>query len=585
MFGRFALFGFSLVAVLSVPLVPAQQPQNSIPSAAQQGASVIRSTTRLVQVRVFVQDGKGEPITDLKSEDFKVLDEGKPQNIALFSAESIVPVKLAHPLPNNVFTNRFDLKGEGEGSATVVLFDALNTSGSDLIYVRKHVLRFLQTLKPQDHVAIYALTTQLLVLHEFTEDAAALVSAVNHFIPRESVAYDASNVENVNLVDLGAAKDWLGFQNALNNANAMIGDRNKINRVGTTSAAIQAIAAHVAAIPGQKSLIWVSGGFPLQIGTVTIGLTDMNSLSAGLYRSAPLSRGDSTNHLNQSDRDSESLEPVVNRAALALSRANVAIYPVDARGVELEPTTSPNERSRATSQDSATLTKEQESRDSSKLLADRTGGLAFFGSNDIGAAMHRAMDDAQHGYTIGFYPDHDKWNGKFREIKINVAVKGARLRYRKGYLAGAYHAETEKDLNSALQETALNPLESTTLGMIVEGKRLEPIGRNLQLRIGIDPKQLLLQESHGQQKGAVDLLFVQRDSAGKILSAEKQHLDLKLPQAQYEFLAKAGLVLEHHMSVSPQATEIRVAVSDTGSGAVGSVTIPAQTFFASEKGN
>src|ERR1035438_685042 len=154
MFGRFALFGFSLVAVLSVPLVPAQQPQNSIPSAAQQGASVIRSTTRLVQVRVFVQDGKGEPITDLKSEDFKVLDEGKPQNIALFSAESIVPVKLAHPLPNNVFTNRFDLKGEGEGSATVVLFDALNTSGSDLIYVRKHVLRFLQTLTPQDHVAI-----------------------------------------------------------------------------------------------------------------------------------------------------------------------------------------------------------------------------------------------------------------------------------------------------------------------------------------------------------------------------------------------------------------------------------------------
>jgi hypothetical protein len=116
--------------------------------------------------------------------------------------------------------------------------------------------------------------------------------------------------------------------------------------------------------------------------------------------------------------------------------------------------------------------------------------------------------------------------------------------------------------------------------MIVEGKPIEPLSaRNLQLRIGIDPKQLLLQDSHSHQKGSVDLLFVQRDSAGKILSAEKQHLDLNLPQAQYESLAKTGMVFEHHMTVNPQATEIRVVVSDAGSGAVGSVTIPGKPFF------
>jgi hypothetical protein len=98
--------------------------------------------------------------------------------------------------------------------------------------------------------------------------------------------------------------------------------------------------------------------------------------------------------------------------------------------------------------------------------------------------------------------------------------------------------------------------------MIVEGKLIEPTSsHNLQLRIGIDPKQLLLQESHNRQKGGVDLIFAQRDSVGKILSAEKQHLDLKLQQAQYEFLAKAGMVLEYHMAIKPQATEIRVVVS------------------------
>ena len=131
----------------------------------------------------------------------------------MFSAEA-VPTKLAHPLPDNAFTNRFDLRGQGAGSVTVVLFDALNTSGPDQIYVRKQVLRFLRTLKPEDHVAIYALTTQLFVLH------------------------DASNPEKVDLVDMAGSKDWLGFQNALNNVNAMIADRNTIDRATRTSAAI-----------------------------------------------------------------------------------------------------------------------------------------------------------------------------------------------------------------------------------------------------------------------------------------------------------------------------------------------------------
>ena len=52
--------------------------------------------------------------------------------------------------------------------------------------------------------------------------------------------------------------------------------------------------------------------------------------------------------------------------------------------------------------------------------------------------------------------------------------------------------------------------------MIVEGNLIEPTSsHNLQLRIGIDPKQLLLQESNNQQKGGVDLIFVQSDSVGK----------------------------------------------------------------------
>src|SRR5208282_945547 len=258
---RSAIPGLLFLSILCPVLIAApQSPQASNP-AAPQGSFVIRSTTRLVQVRVVVQHARGEPITGLKSEDFTVFDEGRPQTVAVFSAETPVLPKPAHPLPRNFFTNRFDLKGEDPGSVTVILFDALNTSGPDLIYVRKHILGFLQTLRPQDRVAIYGLTTQLIVLHDFTQDVSALVSATSRFAPNESAAFDASTNEKVDLVGMTGDPDWLGFQNALNNANGIIGDQNTSNRVGTTSAAIGAIADHVAAIPGPKSLIWVSAGF------------------------------------------------------------------------------------------------------------------------------------------------------------------------------------------------------------------------------------------------------------------------------------------------------------------------------------
>ncbi len=74
--------------------------------------------------------------------------------IAFFSA-SAPTHKSPHPLASNIFTNRFDLEGQDPGATIVILFDALNTSFEDQAYARQHILRFLKTVKPQDHVAIF----------------------------------------------------------------------------------------------------------------------------------------------------------------------------------------------------------------------------------------------------------------------------------------------------------------------------------------------------------------------------------------------------------------------------------------------
>jgi len=571
----------SVVLLLSLSFSrSAAQSQQSIPDApSPQQQTVIRSSVRLVQVSVVVEDKKGNPVPDLKQEDFTVLDEGKPQHIAFFSAP--LPAIAAQPktpsaplLPANVFTNRYDLKGqETPGAVTVVLFDALNTAPQDQSFVRKEVIHFLQTLKPQDHVAVYGLTTQLLILHDFTRDSADLVAAAQHFSPKELAAFDATNTPNIDLLTLGADPQWANLQNSLNNANGIIGDQYTQDRVAMTVEAMNVIANHVSSISGRKSIVWISGGVPIQIGMARIGTNAYGGSSA-------IGDTSTANRLPRPDRDAAKFDNALQQVAETLNRFNIAMYAIDAKGVELDPTMDVSGRGRRLSdqvRDTSVLNAEQDSRDSAQLLADRTGGLAFFGNNDIRGAIRRAFDDGRYAYNIAFYPSHGEWDGKFRKIKIE-SKQGLKLRYRSGYYASPDRTDPKEVIVEALHQAADSPLDATNLGMIISGKSTKD-PHILELHIGIDPKQLLLQDSGDHRKGAVDLFFLQRDATGKQVAAEEQHIELNLEEKQYEYLSKAAMVLDRHVTVTPRATELRVVLRDAGSGSLGSVTLPTKAFL------
>jgi len=105
--------------------------------AQDQPQPTIRVTTRLVQVNVVVHDKKGEPVSDLKKEDFTILDKGKEQKIAVFTVDSInAPPKAWPALPPNIFSNRVQT-ADTPTSITVILFDGLNTRFQDQAYARK----------------------------------------------------------------------------------------------------------------------------------------------------------------------------------------------------------------------------------------------------------------------------------------------------------------------------------------------------------------------------------------------------------------------------------------------------------------
>ena len=149
--------------------------------AANSDKPALRVATRMVQVNVVVHRGS-EPATGLTKEDFRVFDKGKEQRIAAFSGGTLSmrasSAAGSAGSPAHVFSNRTD---RGTPGVTIILFDALNTPPSELSAAKAQAMRSLNQLEGNTAVALYALGSRLLVLHDFTQDIAHLRSVLEKY--------------------------------------------------------------------------------------------------------------------------------------------------------------------------------------------------------------------------------------------------------------------------------------------------------------------------------------------------------------------------------------------------------------------
>ena len=89
-------------------------------------------------------------------------------------------------------------------------------------------------------------------------------------------------------------------------------------------------------------------------------------------------------------------------------------------------------------------------------LAARTGGRAFFNTNDIAGAVRTAVADSTVTYTLGFYPQNDKFNNSFHNLKVKLTdFPHLELRYRKGYVDLSTPPQDEGLRRAALRDAVL----------------------------------------------------------------------------------------------------------------------------------
>ncbi|HKN75069.1 MAG TPA: VWA domain-containing protein, partial [Candidatus Acidoferrum sp.] len=381
----------------------------------------ISVSTRMVQVGVIARDKNG-PVADLKKDDFVVLDRGKPQKISVFSLESSeFAAQPAQPLPQNTFSDLPRYGGNKPRSVTIVLLDNLNTlTGSAplanettpfwledhaLANAKQHLLEFLNQLDPNDRLAIYGLTDTLHVLCDFTCDRAQLLAIVRGYDPTSKTQREMAEPGQYHFPN----QDSPLFNNAASAGEQQLASLNNQARAEATMAALTAIASHVANIPGRKNLLWLTANLPFSGSAI----------------------------------------------ARILTRANIAAYPVDARGLlPLTPATTRDDLDEgdgyARSILGLTVRAEHSDQptgiDAMQKMADDTGGRAFVNTNDLTGAIRKAIEDSAVTYTLGFYIGADSLDGNFHELKIQVKREGLTIRYPRGYFAADNSLPT-KDQN------------------------------------------------------------------------------------------------------------------------------------------
>jgi VWFA-related protein len=544
-------------------------------SRSAEDVVTLRSNTRLVQLGVIAADRHGRPVASLTRDNFEIYDQGKRQQIRIFTTDSMGSDSSTRaPAParetfDDTFTNMAEARS-GPGAVTVILIDSLNTRWVNQAYARKQLLKFLEQIHSDDRIAIYSMGYGgFHVLHDFTQDAADLMAKLAAL--KGEINAPAPSGDSAAHPDLGQQlAQWLNGRDPELVQSQLMGDYDHFGPLQGLKI-LTAVANQLAGIPGRKNLIWISEGFPL---------ADFSSLAEAVWVpsdvTSKMSRQvESTTAGPERGRaEPGSFYDEMITAMRTISDDNVAIYPVNAL-----PLDNPVYNAANASPSSMSAVNFQAAHARQNVMDDiakRTGGMAFYETNDLAHAIRTAMEDSKATYTIGFYPDVVESNGKFHALKVRVAGRpDVRLRYRQGYIDSPEPSRDERDRRVRLENAAWSPLDANAIGLSVKIERAPASSAGMdRVQLRVRPTDLSFTENAAARVAEADLLIVQKDERGKQLDAIEQVIRLEVNSKRYEELTRTGILLSRAFTLDRNTHSLRVVVSDVHSDRLGSISIP-----------
>jgi VWFA-related protein len=510
----------------------------------------MHAETRMVQIDVVVTDSHHKPVADLSKQDFTVTDNGKPRAIDIFSLNGgtndgetgrdastspIAPPPVKPPsaaLPPNVFSNRNAGPPHVPAHSTVILLDQVNAFFDDAGYARQQVMNLMGKLKPDERIALYVIARGrgLLVIQDYTTDHKLLLKNLSKYRPQGLAPLPVCAPVDVQDADRHLVKCVPAPPFPPSAAPTLIETPQEKEFTWRENAeearrSLQALAEHLALVPGRKSVYWVTQAFPARL------MRDMND--------------------------------AWDKTTTALNEANVGVNAVDSRGLMTcgEPFCHPRDAI------TGTITAMEQ-------IAEKTGGKAYFNRNDLDGAIAEGMAASRITYTLAFYLAENERDNKFHILNVK-ARPGLQLFYRQGYYAGNVDLPDSSRDKGDLESALLNQVNSAAVGITARVSQVPGTPRGtLNMILNLDAGTLTLKAQASGWNGKAEETIVELDNSGNTLAKVSDIKVFEVSTAGRAHYDSQGVTWPFSMPLMPGAAKVAIVVRDSASGRVGSLTVP-----------
>src|SRR5262245_3046431 len=545
--------------------------------SAKDEKPVYPSGTATVLLDLVVRDKKGHAVADLQEDELEVREDGVKQKIETFKrVESASPT--ASPAGSPPIA-----RPDASRSLNLVtlVFDQLDAEGRKL--AQKAAASFLEkALGPQVWVSVFQVDQTLALLQPFTADAARL---------KEAVARATSGDYR------GITDETAALEQAQKEAEAASAAAPEQSEGGGAPASGAGFAARAQA-DAVANMLRLSNNLQRQ----QQGSTSLYPLLALMRGQQTLAGRKTVIYLSQGLQVPPSLEQVFRSTISAANRANVSVYAVDARGLNVERAMGASgdalEQARRVSQrtmesrgvgavqkDEVQLSETAEGALRLNLeatladLSESTGGFAIANTNDFRQGMERMATDLGSHYELTYVPPPAPFDGRFRSIEVNTTRKGVNVQTRNGYFAlppGESSAlfPYEVPLMGALSLTApRRDFEVRAAALRFEDG---PAGaeHKLIVEVPIASLQMATDAARKTYKVHFSLLALVKSTEGEVVERFSEDYPFEGPWAKAEGLKLGNVVFKRRLVLAPGRYTVEVAGQDREKGTISVVREP-----------
>lgn len=518
-----------------LPLVVFAETQTEAPSDFK-----VAVETKLVLRSVSVKDGDGKPIEGLTEDDFILTEDGTPQTIAICEFQTFDTSPLPPIRPRSILNRGVEpvsLVGQRQFSTArsgrikyqnrrllVLFFDLMTMTPADRYRAFVAGRTFIRSgMAAPDLMAIMVFSKSVVrILMDFTDDRERLDQAIQTLIAAENEGDDLTEPDTV-----------AAFGQSSGEFNLFNTDRQL--------AALQTAVTLLGALNERKSFIYFAAGL----------------------------------RLNGMDNQAQ-LRATINSAV----RANVAFYPIDARGLVVEAPlgdatkSSPGGIAMFTGAAAiARMSDFQESQDTLFALASNTGGKATLDNNNLSEGIAAAQQAVSSYYLLGYYTTNPAADGKFRRIRIELSDKRkAHLDYRQGYYAEKkFQQFTKADKERQLEEALMleDPITELTMSMEVNYFKLNSAEYYVPVTVKIPGSELLRARDTGSDRALIDLIGEVRDDYGSVYANMRDRISFKLKGETAEALSGSPIQFDCGFTLLPGKYIIKMLARNAETGRMG----------------